>query len=302
MQASSIQRGATAAAIRDHYDLGNDFYALWLDPQLSYSAAMWSAGDDLATAQGRKLDYHIANAKAQGKSRVLDIGCGWGAMLRRLVERGGVEHATGLTLSVAQADHVSALGLPVDVHIQSWTEHEPRQPYDAIISVGAFEHFARIEFSELQKVEAYREFFERCHDFLVPDGHLSLQTFAYNGRRSRTSAATSEATKFLALEIFKETDPPRAANICEAIEGVFEITTWRNDRVDYAKTCRVWSENLKARRGEAIALVGAEAVERYERYLSYSYLGFMSGNLGLYRIGLRRIDRFRRAGTRGATV
>lgn len=294
MQAGTAARGASPEAIQRHYDLSNDFYKLWLDPELVYSAALWGEGDDLAAAQRRKLDHHIATARAAGTARVLDIGCGWGSLLKRLVQDAGVERAVGLTLSEAQAAHARGLGLPgIEVHVQSWADHRPEAPYDAIISIGAFEHFARIEFTEEQKVNAYREFFEACHRFLRPGGYLSLQTFAYNGRRKRADAVDSEATKFLASEIFPETDPPRTANICEAIEGTFEIETLRNDREDYGRTCRVWNENLKANRAAARALVGQAAVDRYERYLTYSYLGFMSANLALYRIGLRRIDTWR---------
>lgn len=293
MEATAPLRGASAEAIREHYDLSNEFYALWLDPQMIYSAGMWEAGDTLEGAQLRKLDHHIAAAHAQGKGRVLDIGCGWGAQMRRLVDGGNVGQVTGLTLSQAQAEHIRSLKLPVDVRVESWADHKPVAPYDAIISVGAFEHFARIEFSDQQKVAAYREFFDACHRFLKPGGYLSLQTFAYNGRIPRATAIESGATRFLASEIFRETDPPRASNICEAIEGRFEIVCWRNDREDYGKTCRVWRENLKAQRTAAVRLVGVEAVERFVRYLEYSYLGFMSGNLALYRIGLRRIDRWR---------
>ena len=81
--------GATAEAIQHHYDLSDDFFGLWLGPERIYSAALYEDGDDLDTAQTRKLDHHIAAAQAGGKERVLDIGCGWGAMLRRVVGHAG---------------------------------------------------------------------------------------------------------------------------------------------------------------------------------------------------------------------
>ena len=102
--------GASPEAIKSHYDVGNDFFRLVLDPEMIYSCALYEDGDDLATAQIRKLDHHIAAAKAAGTKRVLDIGCGWGAMLRRLVEHAGVGHAVGLTLSSAQADYIRKQG------------------------------------------------------------------------------------------------------------------------------------------------------------------------------------------------
>src|SRR5262245_33777912 len=107
----SPERGASPQAIQQHYDVGSDFYALWLDNTLTYSCALWLDADsdgDLETAQIRKIDHHIISARARRVERVLDVGCGWGAVLRRLVSDYGVRHATGLTLSVAQAEQIAA--------------------------------------------------------------------------------------------------------------------------------------------------------------------------------------------------
>ncbi|HEX8109877.1 MAG TPA: class I SAM-dependent methyltransferase [Kofleriaceae bacterium] len=283
--------GASLEAIQDHYDVSNDFYRLWLDSNMVYSGAMWEPGDTLETAQLRKIDYHIAQAKAATSKRVLDVGCGWGAVLKRLAHTHGVDHVLGLTLSAAQAEWVRGLGIPqITVKVESWTDHVPGAPYDSIISIGAFEHFARLEFSEAQKVAAYRNFFAWCQERMVPGGYLSLQTFAYGNTRSREEAMKMPATQFLANEIFKETDPPRLANIAEATEGSFEIVSLRNDREDYARTCREWLARLQARREAAVAVVGEEVVARYERYLKYSFIGFETGNLALFRITLRSLN------------
>src|SRR5712671_4640805 len=95
--------GASQDAIAHHYDVGNDFYAMWLDPTMTYSCALWDDAADLHAAQLAKIDYHIAQARAHGADRVLDIGCGWGPTLHRLVSVGGVRNAVGLTLSKEQA-------------------------------------------------------------------------------------------------------------------------------------------------------------------------------------------------------
>lgn len=291
MTAVQNNPGASLEAIQDHYDLSNDFYRLWLDSNMVYSGAIWQPGDDLETAQRRKVDFHIEQARAAGCSRVLDIGCGWGAVLRRMVDHHGVRSAVGLTLSDAQANWVRTFANPqLEVRVESWTDHVPTAPYDAIISIGAFEHFARLEHSEAEKEAAYRAFFTRCQGWLQPGGYLSLQTFAYGNIRPRSEAVGMAATQFLAKEIFRETDPPRLANIAEATEGSFEIVALHNDRKGYAQTCRVWMENLKANRSAAAAIIGEEAVKRYERYLQYSFIGFETGNLALFRITLRRLD------------
>src|SRR4030088_3614984 len=98
-------RGPSPEAIQRHYDVGNDFYRLWLDDSMSYSCALWDGSDDsLQAAQMRKIDYHIAQAQAAGAGRVLDVGCGWGAVLKRLTTVYGVGQAVGLTLSREQEE------------------------------------------------------------------------------------------------------------------------------------------------------------------------------------------------------
>lgn len=288
---SSQRAGASAQAIQDHYDLGNEFYRLWLDRNLVYSGAMWGEGDDLEAAQLRKLDHHIHEAKAGRAERVLDIGCGWGALLARMVAAHGVRRATGITLSEAQKEWVEALRLPgVEVRLENWQDHAPERPYDAIISIGAFEHFARLDDDEARKVSNYRRFFSKARELLKRGGRLSLQTFAYGSPRRRAEAQDAESTQFMAKEIFRETDPPRLANIAEAIEGYFEIVRLHNDREGYARTCKTWLDNMRAVRDKVIASAGEATYERYQRYLSYSYIGFRTGNLDLYRITLQRVE------------
>ena len=100
--------GASPEAIQYHYDVGNDFFRLWLDKSMTYSAAMWSPNiQSLEEAQMQKRAYHIQASRAAGKSKVLDIGCGWGSCLVDLVERYAVDSAVGLTLSSAQLDWIN---------------------------------------------------------------------------------------------------------------------------------------------------------------------------------------------------
>jgi cyclopropane-fatty-acyl-phospholipid synthase len=279
--------GASAEAIRRHYDVGNDFYRLFLDDSLTYSCALFADGDTLATAQARKHDWHVAHAGAAGARRVLDVGCGWGGTLRRLVHHHGVERAVGLTLSPSQHAHVLAEADPrIDVRLESWADHAPGEPYDAIVSIGAFEHFARYGVGDAEKVDGYRGFFDRCFALLRRGGRLSLQTIAYGDiPRGRTFTKP-----FFATEIFPESELPRLADVALACEGRFEIVTVRNDREDYARTCRLWFDNLRARRDEAIALTDALVVQRYERYLRTFSHSFALGAFQLLRIALRRLD------------
>ncbi|HXM36517.1 MAG TPA: class I SAM-dependent methyltransferase [Pyrinomonadaceae bacterium] len=99
-EARALERtGASPEAIISHYDKGEDFFKLVLGPELIYSCALFEGDDDLVEAQRRKLDYHIETANAANAKRVLDIGCGWGAMLRRLVDHAKVPHVVGLPRS-----------------------------------------------------------------------------------------------------------------------------------------------------------------------------------------------------------
>ncbi|MBF6183919.1 MULTISPECIES: class I SAM-dependent methyltransferase [Nocardia] len=272
---------AAAAAIRHHYDIGNDFYRLWLDPSLTYSCAMpQQPTDTLAAAQERKLRHHLDAVHADRARAVLDIGCGWGSLLSR-VSALGVPRAVGLTLSEEQAAHVRALELPgVSVEVRDWRHYEADRRFDGIVSIGAFEHFATPADSTVDKIARYREFFSRCRDWLHDGGALSVQTIAYG------NMSAGQANSFIQREVFPDADLPTLAEITAAAEGLFEVRTLRNDRLDYAWTCEQWARRLRARRAEALALVGPEVTERYERYLKLSALGFRMGKIGLLRIVL----------------
>jgi cyclopropane-fatty-acyl-phospholipid synthase len=233
------------------------------------------------------VDFHVEQARAQNAKRVLDVGCGWGSVLRRLIEVHGVERAVGLTLSEAQAAWNRSFNHSrIEVYLESWADHTPEAPYDAIISIGAFEHFARLELSNTEKMEAYRTFFARCRTWLKPGGWLSLQTIAYGNLR-RDKHYTDP---FIAKEIFPESDLPRCSDIALATESTFEIVGLYNHREDYARTFREWFNRLRAHRTEAVGLCGEEVVARYERYLRTFCYSFELGAFLLLRIALRRID------------
>jgi cyclopropane-fatty-acyl-phospholipid synthase len=269
-----------AEAVRHHYDVGNAFYDLWLDATRTYSCALREGSDDtLESAQERKLAFHLDAVDARNAGGVLDVGCGWGSILERLALTHRVPRSVGLTLSEEQAAFVSARGLPgVDVRVEDWRDHEPEGRYDGIVSIGAFEHFARPDDTVEEKIGRYREFFARCRDWLTPGGTLSLQTIAY------ANMSRDHASGFMQREIFPHADLPTLAEITAAAEGVVEIRRMHNGRLDYAWTCEQWARRLRARRAEATELVGPEVVARYERYLKLSALGFRMNKIGLLRL------------------
>jgi cyclopropane-fatty-acyl-phospholipid synthase len=177
----------------------------------------------------------------------------------------------------------------VDVRLESWMDHLPTQPYDAVISIGAFEHFARSDWSDAEKVAAYRAFFASCHRWLKPGAWLSLQTIAY-GNTDAAAAKGIPEHRFLLDTIFPEAELPTLENIIHATAGLFELMTLRNDRDDYFRTCNVWCRRLAARRAEAVAVAGEEVVARYLRYLKMSMALFHHGRIVLLRLAFRRLD------------
>ncbi len=283
MSAAKEQIGASAAAIQSHYDVSDDFFRLWLDQDIVYSAALFEDGDDdLHRAQLRKLDHHIAAANAAGAARVLDVGCGWGAMLKRLVRHAGAGHAVGLTLSASQAEWIRRMSLPnVEVREESWRDHVPEAPYDAIVSIGAFEHFVQPGLTPAAKLEAYREFFAFCANALKPGGRLSLQTIAWN-------ASGIPMPAFISSRIFPETELPLVWEPIAAADGLFELVALRNDRQHYDRTLRMWVRTLTAREAEAVAMVGKETVADFLRYLKMSALSFARGDMALLRMSFAK--------------
>ncbi|MFJ3818134.1 class I SAM-dependent methyltransferase [Streptomyces sp. NPDC090056] len=284
--------GASAEDIEFHYDVGNDFYALWLDDTLTYSAAAWDdasgdAGDAvaLARAQQNKLRHHLNQAALPPGGRLLDIGCGWGALLALAAQEDHAGEMTGLTLSRAQHTHVNSLALPrVQAHLKDWRSHTPDHVYDAIVSVEAFEAFAGPGLAPAQRVRAYTDFFAACHDWLAPGGMLSLQTIAFDNGVD----ADGPVGAFFASDVFPASALPRLAEITAACDPYFSLTTLTSTPEDYVHTLRAWSARLLAARKQAEEAAGPDTYRRYRLYLKTCELLFRRGEVTLYRITLRR--------------
>ncbi|MFD5555296.1 class I SAM-dependent methyltransferase [Streptomyces sp. NPDC127068] len=282
-------RGATAESIRHHYDVSDEFYALWLDPGMTYTCALWEDGDTLESAQARKLDHLIAGARAGGARRVLDVGCGWGSMLDRLVTAHGVEHAVGLTLSDTQAAHLERRNLPrTEVRVENWIDHAPEAPYDAIVSIGAFEHFASTGLPRAQRIAAYREFFARCRDWLPRGGRIALQSNV-KGNNVRMSRQAVRDLLFICETIFPESEIPALSEIVESSERLFDVVALRNDPDHYERTCQEWYDRLRRNRAAAVSCAGETTVAHYERYLGATVTHFRDRHLGLARIVLEAV-------------
>jgi cyclopropane-fatty-acyl-phospholipid synthase len=285
------RRGASPQAIRHHYDLDDDFYALWLGSSMTYSCALWDGehGDSLESAQLRKLDYLLSECIPNRPAKLLDIGCGWGSAMKRAIDTHHASSAVGLTLSPAQATYIGLLNDErVKVLVQDWADFKSDDTFDAIVSIGAMEHFVKFGWRREDKIAAYRRFFEICHGLLKAGGKLALQTIGKGNTPLDEQGAQDMI--FIAQHIFPESDPPKLSEVTRACERHFEIMKVRNDRLHYAKTCEAWLNRLASRRDEAIAFVGRQKCEQYERYLAASVRQFEHGHANLYRLTLQRVD------------
>jgi len=281
--ADNAKRGASEEAIQAHYDVGNEFYRLWLDDSMSYSAGMWERdSDSLGVAQTRKRLHHIESAQASGKNSVLDIGCGWGACLEDLVTKHGVRTAVGLTLSSAQASWIKTHRDERIVVLQEgWEDYEPVEAFDAIISIGAFEHFVKPDYDREERTAIYRRFFAKCSRLLKPGGRMSLQTQAYNIGQYTPHSPLSQ--------IFPESDMPRLPDVVAAFDGFFEPSVIRNDPSDYSRTVRAWLNNLQSNREQAIAEAGETVFSNFERFLAGGVKGYENSVFMLLRLTLKRL-------------
>lgn len=277
--------GASQQAIEHHYDIGRDFYQLWLGTRMVYSCALWpgDADDDLDAAQLAKLAWHATSARVDNQQRVLDVGCGWGALVRYLVEERDVGHVTGLTLSSDQATSLSPSDRWV-VRLEDWRDHDPDQSYDAVISIGAFEHFSRPELSREQRRAVYRGFFGKCSGWLAPGKRLSLQTIAWED----FDPDQGSVAPFISQEIFPESTLPQLSDIVEASEARFRLLSLRNDGGQYSATLRLWQRRLESQMERACELVGKPNYRRYLRYLRVSRAMFDRQVCTLYRITFER--------------
>lgn len=275
-----------AAQVRAHYDLSDDFYALWLDPRRVYSCAYWAHdGLTLAQAQEAKLELVCRKLQLAPGQRFLDIGAGWGGLLLWAAQHHGVQ-ATGITLSRHQHAHVNRLideaGLRgrVQVQLLDYRELPPGESFDRIASVGMFEHVGDA------RLDAY---FARLHALLRPGGLLLNHGIAAGGLGHRQLGAG--LGDFIERHIFPGGELVHVSRAAQALaRGALELVDAENLRPHYARTLWAWSAALDANLDRAKALVGEAAVRAYRLYLAGSAMCFERGWLALYQLLALRPD------------
>jgi cyclopropane-fatty-acyl-phospholipid synthase len=258
---------------------------------MMYSSGLWNADDppDLDSATARKIDYFARATLKNDAVRVLDVGCGWGAVLRRLTTRHGVRAGVGLTLSERQHEFIARAPMPgVDVRVISWESYAPEDAFDAIFSFGAFEHFARDGTTGAQRVARYEQFFARCHEWLRPGGRLALETIAHDDAPDTAYPRGRGPLGDAVLELFPESLCPHLSEVVLGFEPWFEVEILRCDPGDFARTFRAWQIALRNHQDAAIAATDAATVRRFRRYLAAAEVQFRDGTLTNLRVVLHR--------------
>ena len=251
-------------AIRHHYDVSNEFYALWLDPRMVYSCAYFRAGDDtLEQAQVQKLDHICTKLRLAPGEKFLDIGCGWGALAMHAAGKYGVD-ATGITLSENQfrlaTERIRAAGLQdrCRVLLQDYRDHPGEGFYDKVASVGMFEHVG------LNNLPTY---FATVARLLRERGLFLNHGITASDVENR--AVGLGAGEFIGRYVFPKGELPHLHRVVHDMSVQdFEVTDVESLRMHYARTLGFWSDNFERRYDEAVAASCERTARIWRIYLA----------------------------------
>ncbi len=277
-------------AVTYHYDVSNDFYALWLDRRMVYSCAYFlSPEDDLDAAQAQKMEYICRKLRLRPGQRLLDIGCGWGGLAIYAALHHGVD-VTGITLSQPQADYatkrISAANLSdrCRVRVLDYRQMDQREGYDALVSVGMFEHVGA------QMLPSY---FQHAYTLLRKGGVFLNHGIASGDPDNPASAGSgfSQAYVFPDGELV-----PISTTLRVAEESKFEVRDVESLREHYALTLRSWIRRLESRHEQALKFVDEPVYRTWRLFMSGSAYGFSTGLLNIYQSLLVKPDDRGRSG------
>lgn len=256
--------------VQAHYDISNEFFGLFQDPSRTYSSAYFERADmTLEEAQLAKIDLALGKLDLQPGMTLLDVGCGWGSVMKRAVEKYDV-NVVGLTLSKNQRAFASEMlaGLATDrsrqVHLQGWEEFDGR--VDRIVSIEAFEAWPKSK---------YKAFFETCYRVMPGDGRLLLQTIMGHPLKRWPELGIPivmsdlKFMRFIAKEIFPGGAVPCDEDVVDfSRDAGFTLQELDKLTPHYVRTLRTWADALEGRHDEAVAVTSEEIYQRYMRYLT----------------------------------
>ncbi|HEY7354716.1 MAG TPA: class I SAM-dependent methyltransferase [Terriglobales bacterium] len=262
-------------AVSFHYDLSNDFYQLWLDSQMVYSCAYFQSQDDnIESAQAQKLDYICRKLRLQPGERLLDIGCGWGGLIKHAARNYGV-HATGITLShqqlalAQQRIHEAGLSSRCEVRLLDYRDAHQLGEFDKLVSVGMVEHVGE---------SALPEYFRCAFELLKPGGVFLNHGIGRAGNRPKPAEKT-----FTDIYVFPDGELlPIPTTLACAEEAGFEVRDVENLRQHYFYTLCHWLRRLERNQEPATHSIGELKYRIWRLYLAGSAYYFQSGKLDLY--------------------
>jgi cyclopropane-fatty-acyl-phospholipid synthase len=267
--------------IQFHYDLGNEFYQLFLDPQLQYSCGYFTDWNNtLEQAQHDKLDMICRKLRLKAGEKLLDIGCGWGGLVCHAARHYDVR-AHGVTLSQTQHDFanekIRQLGLVDRVTVELRDYATLTGKYDKISSIGMYEHVG---------IANYPAYFGKINSLLRDRGILLNHGITLAAKPTRRGFARIRPEQRLILKyIFPGGELDHIGHTCQALEvSRFEVHDVEDWREHYAQTTRLWCQRLTVRKDEAIRLVGAERYRLWVAYLAGVSLAFHDGNVRIYQV------------------
>ena len=277
LRAKPEARKNSRASIAHHYDVSNDFYRLWLDPEMVYSCAYFQNGaQTLATAQQNKLDYICRKLRLQPEHKLLDTGCGWGALVRWAARHYGVT-AHGITLSKEQYDYAhqriinEGLEHLVTIELRDYRNLPAEIKYDRIVSVGMFEHIG---------VENFDEYFNTVKHLLKPGG-----LFLNHGITNETGWLDTPITRFINRYIFPDGELARISDVSHAMQKAgFELLDVESLRRHYALTLRHWVKALEANKTRAIQAASDKIYRLWRLYMAGAAYYFEQGGLNVYQV------------------
>ena len=284
--AATTKKTQSVDEVRAHYDVSNEFFQLFTDPTLTYSCAYFPSEDmSLEEAQIAKLDLSLGKLGLKPGMTLLDIGCGWGSIMKRALEKYDV-NVVGVTLSENQHAYCQELLGNVDsnrshkVLLQDWSEVS--EPVDRIVMIEALEHFG---------FERYDDFFKFTYDIMPDDGVMMVHSITaltptqMAERGMPITFSMARFIKFVMTEIFPGGRLPSIEKFEEhSTKAGFKVTRVQSMQSDFARTLDMWAEALEARKDEAIAI---QSDEIYERYMK-----FLRGTADSFRIGYIDINQF----------
>ncbi|HEC23811.1 MAG TPA: class I SAM-dependent methyltransferase [Chloroflexi bacterium] len=279
-------------AVQFHYDVSNEFYALWLDETMTYSCAYFRTGEeDIHTAQRQKLEHICRKLQLRPGERLLDIGCGWGGLLIHAAREYGVD-ATGITLSEKQAalarERIAEAGLSdrCRVLLMDYREVPTDQPFDKLVSVGMFEHVGAA------KLPLY---FEQAWRLLRPGGlflnHGIASMSSHVGQRKTFGQWLFRRNSFMDRYVFPDGELVDIHQTLQAAEGVgFEVRDVESLREHYALTLRHWVRRLEEHHEEALQYVDEPTFRVWRIYMAGCSHGFARSRINVYQALLSKND------------